>query len=343
MIKQKIIPLVLCMLTCRVSFGATEVQRYQLDYFHITPFYADKSRSVKVFAKLSSNGPVTRKLVNFYLYNSKYKTGTMIKNLRPSDESGLISATSTGTLMRSGEQNRIKIFFSDGDGQTTTHWFDMIEANNPPRLVVDQLQTATYESFNVASYTKSRGYFTSSDKYEFKNWYAINEMNIYNKLDVGMFSFTETICDIPIEIEYYIISIGIPAIYGLFCDLRDDEIAYNRVELSLDFVDVGNHQYQLQFKDKLYVNPYTYEMARSQLPGFVETKYIYLPKNGFSDLRKLDFTILGEKLGTMRIDFSYSFSIEAERSRMGNCVSSEYCIKTNDVEFNDIGKELKHD
>ena len=84
-------------------------------------------------------------------------------------------------------------------------------------------------------------------------------------------------------------------------------------------------------------------MARSQLPGFVETKYLYLQKNGFNDLEKLNFTILGEKLGTMRIDFSYSFSIEAERSRMGNCVSSEYCIKTNDVEFSDIGKELKHD
>lgn len=65
MIKQRIIPLVLCMLTCGVSFGATEVQRYQLDYFHITPFYADKSRSVKVLAKLSSNGPVTKKISQF--------------------------------------------------------------------------------------------------------------------------------------------------------------------------------------------------------------------------------------------------------------------------------------
>lgn len=343
MMKQRVIPLLLCALTCGVSFGATEVQRYQLDYFYITPFYTDKSRNLRVLAKLSSNKSVTNKLVNFYVYNSKHKTGTTIKGLRPKDESGLINTTSTTNSMVPGEQNRVKIFFNDSDGQTNTYWFDLFEETKPPRLEIDQLQTATYERFNVASYTKEKGYFTSSDRYEFKNWYAINEMNIYNKFDVEMFTFSESIGGIPVEIEYYLISIGIPAIYGLFCDLRADEIDYNRVELTLDFVDIGNHQYKLSFKDKLYVNPFTYEMARSQLPGFVETKYIYLPKNGFKELQKLDFGILGEKLGTMKLDFGYSFSIEAERSRIGNCVSSEYCIRTNDVEFSEIGKELTHD
>ena len=61
------------------------------------------------------------------------------------------------------------------------------------------------------------------------------------------------------------------------------------------------------------------------------------------DFNKMDLIIVGYSLGTLKLGFEYYFSIEAERSRVGDCVTSEYCIKTGDAQFSEMGKELSHD
>lgn len=343
MMKQKIGLLACSFLTCGVSLGATTVQRYYLDYFYITNVHLDASNEPKYFGKLSSNGSVTRKLINFYVYNSKYKTGTSVKNIRPSDETGIVSGTFTSKLFMTNEENLVKIFFTDSDKKRTEHTFSVYYDDTYPTISVDQLETASYEKANVPAYSKEAGYFMATNKYLFNNWYDINDITIYNKFDVGMFTFEEKIQDLSIPSSYYQFDLGIPAIYGLFVDQTNEEYTKNLVVLNLKFVEKENYVYQMALNQDVYVNPYTYEMARSQLPGFVQTKYIYLPKNGFSNLRRLSFKVLGEKLGTMRLNFRYDFSIQAFRSRIGNCVSSEYCIRTDDTKFSENGKELTND
>ena len=342
--KRKLCLTLFSLITCGTCLGATNpVQRYWLDYCYFTPLHQDKGHLGKVFAKLSSNGSVTNKLVNFYLYNTKYKTGTMMHNLRPTDESGLIYREVTNNLVTYGDQNRFRLYFNDSDGTKNEVWFDEFFDDNYPYLNVDQLSSLTYEVNNVLSYTKERGNFTTSNKYCFKNWYAINDINIYNKFDVEMFSFEEMFGPLYIPVTYYEIDLIIPANYGLFVDQTDDENMLNHLAISLKLTDQGENHYLLSFNEDLFVNPYTYEMSRSPRNGFVQTKYLYLPKNGFHDFNQLNLSIYGEKLGTMRLNFNYHFSILAEKQRIGDCVTSEYCIHTQDANFTDNGKELNND
>ena len=344
MLKQKLSLLIMGLLTCGASIGATEpVQRFYLDYFFITPIRPKASQQSRIFAKISSNGSVYWKLVNFYVYNSKHKTGTMIKNLRPHDETGIIENYHTGAQFVKGEQNQIKIFFNDSDNTRTQHFFYLDFDETDTTVHVDRLDSLVYQQTNVQGYTKERGYFTATNRYTFNNWYALNDIQIYNKFDIGMFTYQETIDTLPIPIVNPELGIVFPIDYGIFCDLTEDEITLERVSMDLQLVETDNRTYQLAFQQKLYVNPYTYEMARSQLPGFVETKYIYLPKTGFTTNKELNVRIVGMKIGTMNLDLNYDFSIVAERSRIGNCVTSEYCVKTQDARFSENGKELNND
>ena len=344
MLKRNVCLTIVGLLTCLTSLGASEpVQRYTLDYCYFTPLHQDKNHRGKVFAKLSSNGPVTRKLINFYLFNKKYKTGTTMSNLRPSDESGLISASVSNALVTYGDQNRFRLFFFDEDKRQTEVWFDEFFDDYYPHLKVDQFSNLTYEVNNVLGYTNEKGNFITSNAYHFKNWYALNDITTYNKFDVEMFSFEETFGHLYIPVEYSRIELKIPANYGLFSDLTDSERSSNSVVLSLKLLDKGDNHFVLSFNQNLFVNPQTYEMSRVERNNFVPTKYIYLPKNGFNDLGNLNFEINGEKLGTMHLDFEYHFSIEAQRRRIGDCVTSDYCVHVNDASFSDNGKELKHD
>lgn len=341
--RNSLIIAIVGLLTCLVSFGATQVQRYWLDYFYITPGFTNLSRKTKVLMKLSSNGPVTKKLVNFYMYNSKYKTGSMITNLRPSDETGVITREITGTMFMPNEENKTKVFFSDSDSTKTNHWMYPEVNVDCPQLIIDKLPNGVYESPHVFAYEKDRGYFTTTNSYTFTNWYKENEIPVFNKFDIEMFTFEEKVGPLNVESSASDLCIAIPNKYGLFVDLNLHNQIVDRVELVLKLVDSGGYKYHLAFDTDLYVNPYTYEMARSQLPGFVKTKYLYLPKNGFHDFNKMDLYLVGFDLGTLKLSFNYTFSIEAERSRIGDCVTSEYCIKTGDSEYSDFGKDLKHD
>ena len=113
--------------------------------------------------------------------------------------------------------------------------------------------------------------------------------------------------------------------------------------VGLNFFEKEDKRYGFSFADDLYVNPYTYEMARSQLNGFVKTKYLYLPKNGFHDFESIKLNVNATNLGVACVNMTYDVYIESDKSRIGNCVTSQYCIRTGDAIFIDGGKELKHD
>ena len=343
--KKKYFCLVLIALViCGANLGATRaVTRYYLEYCYISPVHTDKSHPGKVLAKLCGNGTLTNKGVFFYLYNSKRPSGSNIMTLRPSDESGIINKTYKGTEFIKGEENRLKIFLTDSDGTRTEHWFSGVVDDTYRSINVDRLGSLTYEVGNISAYTRSRGSFTGLNRYCFNNWYVLNDIHVYNKFDIEMFTFEEYFDELKIPVENCSIELYIPAIYGLFNDLSITEVERQRAVISLRLRENDDLSYSLVFNQALYVNPFTYEMSRSPKNGFVQTKYLYLPKTGFASQEKLDFRIVGEQLGTMLVDFDYHFSIEAERNRIGNCVTSEYCIHTNDAQFTDYGKVLNHD
>ena len=334
----------MAMATCCVSFGASTIQRYVIEYCYVTPVktIVPNYRS-KVLLKLTSNGPVTNKLVYFYLFNRKYKTGTTMNNIRPKDESGEASATFSSKLLIQGESNRIRIFYSDSDGTINEIWFDEIFDDYVRQVEVNNLANLEYRIDNIPAYTKEKGNFVASNRYFFENCYSTNNLTIFNKFDIEHFTLSEKIDDIYVQMDCGEISVKIPTIYGLFCDCSNAEIEQGYLSIGLNFVEKEDKRYGFSFADDLYVNPYTYEMARSQLNGFVKTKYLYLPKNGFHDFESIKLNVNATNLGVACINMTYDVYIESDKSRIGNCVTSQYCIRTGDAIFIDGGKELKHD
>lgn len=344
MLKRNLSLLTLSLATCCFSFGAATVQRYTIEYCYVTPAKTiipdHKSR---IYLKLSSNGPVTNKLVNFYLFNKKYKTGTTMSNIRPKDESGEASVTFTSKLLIKGESNRFRIFCYDSDGTNNEIWFDVAFDDDVRTVNVSNLSNLEFRLDNVPAYTKEKGNFIAPNRYFFENCYERNNLTIFNKFDIEQFTFSEMIDDLLIPLEFGQLSIKIPTIYGLFCDCDDSETNQGYLALNLNHFEKENKKYGISFAQDLYVNPYTYEMARSPLNGFVKTKYIYLPKNGFHDFESIKLNISGTNLGTAAIDFTYDVFIESDKSRIGDCVTSQYCIHAGNATFVEGGKELKHD
>lgn len=345
MLKKKIISTLGCALGCLFSVGASEpVQRYEMEYIYMSPAHVDKTHKSRVIYKVRTNtGTINGWAAYCYLYNDNYSAGTNFAKFWCRNDEGTSDTFFTTYTFIKGKENRLKIFFNDKDGTRTNIWFNTIFHDEYPQLSIQNLPSGVYEVNNVIGYEKGVSNIRTTNKYVFRNWYAENHIDVYNKIDFGMFSFEEYMGPIKVAIQYYLFQLAIPAEYGLFDDATDDEKYLNRIVFDFDLVNDGTNHYTLQIKDKIYVNPYTYQMSRHAKSGFVETKYLYLPKTGFTDLNKLDFKIAGENLGTMRLNFNYQFSVQANKSRIGDCVSSQYCIKSGDANYSEIGKEIVHD
>ena len=343
--KKKLFGTLACALGCIFSLGAEEpVQRFEFEYLYVTPAHTDKSHQFRILYKVNTNFGSTKDwMAQSYVYNEKYPKGTNFKNLWVRNDIGTSDTYCSGNTFVAGKPNQLKIFFTDKDKTRTTYFIDCIYDDSYPYLKVQDLPLGVYEARNIKGYEKGVGYLDTTNRYVFRDWYAENHLSVYNKIDIGMFSFEEFIGQAKVNLTYYMFQLGIPANYGLFDDLTDDELSSNRIVFDLNLVDDGTYHYTLQLNQKIYVNPFTYQMSRQPKNGYVETKYIYLPKTGFSDLNKLYFEIKGEQLGTMHLNFEYKFSVQSSKSRIGDCVSSEYCIKGEDARYSEFGKELSHD
>lgn len=341
MFKRKLSLLLIAPLYCLSSLGASEpTPYYWLEYVYITPVTTSNTRKGKVVALLNGNSSLKGKTLYSFIYNNG--RGQSFVDLMCKSENGfLLGKYSNYTFKKDGE-NRIKFFYYNGTGKVELNLYGTYDDRHF-QTKVDKQRSSLYTTYDVAGYSKDRGYYITYDKYFFINWYAVKEVKVYNKFDVGMFTFYEQIGELKVPQENTYLELIIPTKYGLFTDLNEVEKYDEYVVLPLRFVDIGGYNYQVQLEDPLYVNPYTYEMSRTKQNGYVQTKYIYLPKNGFHDYGTMDFSIMGEDLGTSKILYSYNFTVEAEKSRIGNCVTSEYCIRSVDTSYDDFGKELKND
>lgn len=342
--KKSFITKLICGLPSLLCVGATTVQRFYMDYIYVGPIHSDKNHKSRIIYHLETNtGSLNNKLVNFYVYNSNKPSGSMIRNLRLNNEEGFFDGEFTTYTFVENGPNQVKVFYSDQDGTRTNHYFDLSFDNNYPLVEFNKCPGGVYEVSNVKGYQKDRGYFDTTNKYVFNNYYVDHDANIYSKFDIEKLSFEEYFGLVKVNVTNSTFKIEIPANSGLFSDLTSTETSSNRVVLPLNLINDGTNRYILSFAQHFYVNPLTYEMRRTPTKNYVETRYIYLPKDGLSEGQKIYFNIFGEKLGTMQLDFSYRFYVESNIQRIGNCVTSEYCIRTSDVPYKDVGKEIKND
>lgn len=80
------------------------------------------------------------------------------------------------------------------------------------------------------------------------------------------------------------------------------------------------------FPSNMYVKPKSLEMSLVARPGFVTTKYFYLPINHCSDLLDQTFTIVVDKFGHNQNSFSWDVRYINNRNLIGDCANSDYCV-----------------
>lgn len=324
------------------GISATPIQRYELEYLYITPAHTDKTYKSRLILKISTNvGSVKNKLIYFYVYNSSYPTGTMINNTRPKDSSGVCDILFTTYCFVKGK-NEVHIFFFDEDGKKNEYLFNVSIDDRAPTVEVSSLKNQCYEMANIQGYTKSRGYFTATNRHDFQNWTKQYYLPIYNKFDITNLKYREMIGNYLVAAQYESIKLYIPTNYDIFADVTQEERKSSRLSLNLELVESGHYNYYLRFVSQLYVNPITHQMARSPRNGFVKTNYIYLPKDGYAKTNNLRFYIACEKIGTMRMKFNYNFVVQGSKSRIGDCIMSEYCVQAEETSYSDQGKEIVH-
>ena len=80
------------------------------------------------------------------------------------------------------------------------------------------------------------------------------------------------------------------------------------------------------FPSIMYVKPQSLEMSLVARPGFVSTKYFYLPVNHCRDLLDQTFTLVVDSFGHNRNSFSWDIRYINNRNLIGDCSSSDYCV-----------------
>ena len=344
--KNKVFSTLIFAIPSLLSAGATTVsQRFHMEYLFLGPIYSDKSRTSRIIYKMGANTGTPKKKTSYiYVINNKHpKNGTLLKELRPQNDDGVVDETFTTYSCDENSQNQARIYYTHEDKTRTTHLFDWPIDNSSPNVDLNTLPSGVYEANNIKAYDMNRGYYNATNRYVFTDWYTENHLPIYNKFDIEKFSFEEYFGSIEIPVTYETFRLEIPANLGLFDGLTSQEISQNNVVFNLNLVNDGTNHYSLKLQDTLYVHPYTYKMSRTPINGYVVTKHFYLPKNGFVNQDKINFTLQGTNIGTMRLSFHYDFSIVSNRSRIGDCVTSQYCIQSEDAVYSELGKELNHD
>ena len=97
------------------------------------------------------------------------------------------------------------------------------------------------------------------------------------------------------------------------------------VEIPLQFV-ANTGQISFKFPDKMYVNPTTLDMSLTPKSGFQETSHFYLPVNRKNSLIDQVFTFEVTNFGYAKTAFSYDITYVNNRSLIGDCENSDYCV-----------------
>lgn len=99
----------------------------------------------------------------------------------------------------------------------------------------------------------------------------------------------------------------------------------NKRVFTLNIVKEGEC-YRVKSPYTFYVNPDTLQMFGKKTGNTIATRYIYLPKNFYSENYSIDFTLYIDKIGINENSFIYNFSHLFLKKMMGNCSDSKYCI-----------------
>lgn len=179
---------------------------------------------------------------------------------------------------------------------------------------------------NIYVYYLDKGWSLIAEKFSFKNFASYYVPDFYHKVDLSTLTIEYKIGECNTRLSTGDAYLSIQDYEGIFSDLGSPmQGGKNRV-LPISVVNLKNNIWCLKFKEKVYVHYQTLKMSSSKKEGYVETNYLYLPRNRMKDQENFVISISITEFGVNKSLFSQKMSVKSPLNTFGNCRDSEYCI-----------------
>ena len=195
------------------------------------------------------------------------------------------------------------------------------------------LPSTRYNAINPAYYTQSfysipnanisllnGTLLSASEKFQFPNYLDYFDIDTYYRLDLSNVNFT------------YVLSLNNLTYSSAYLTFEDDEevFAYlehdhDEITIPLKIVKTGNI-WALDIDSNMYVHPKTLQMSFEPRPGFVETRYFYMPVNHKDYFLNQTMRIDAYGVGVCKSTITWYLTYLASTNIIGSCSNSDYCI-----------------
>ena len=158
----------------------------------------------------------------------------------------------------------------------------------------------------------------ATETFNFDNYSSILEIEHYYRLDISSLSFRYNFIK-PFKMkEAYLMFVDE---YNLFPYLNEED---GKKKVALKAIE-KNKVVTLGY-ETLYVEPDSLSMSSTKKSGYIETNYLYLPKNQLSKLQGMSLFIFAKELGVSSLSFVFSCSMNISHLLLGPCNLAEYCV-----------------
>ena len=251
---------------------------------------------------------------NVYIVNDLYPDGILIASGTASNRKTSKVVTYDNRYTRGNNKIRIETVSASGktsvihDAPTLKTGSFTITSSN--KTVIEPCECLAYETglFSLKKYSYTFTNFDSAYSPDYYHFYSPKSCKVTTN---SPFSFSNA------EIDLYLTNRE-----GVFDDMPiEDE--YMVLPLSI------GTKGTLQLKEKYYVDPLTLKMSSESKPNYVETSYLYLPKNEMRYQGEYEGIIRFSDFGSAHSKVIYQFTFNALSNIMGDCVNSEFCVLNN--------------
>jgi len=197
----------------------------------------------------------------------------------------------------------------------------------------------------IKHYSRETGQITTENlDYNFNDFDDIVYLDSIGKFDLKNYIISSSINNFNVELEGKETYLKVPAIPGWFVDYSDQELSWGWKVFLLNIVQQENHQYYFTINEQLFINPNTLEMSQLNVQGSMQTEALFFPPTLTFPKEGFQCELYAKDFGRAHVNLVAVFYIQKVDVLLGDCITSEYCIKTSSAVYEDnIGKVLKND
>lgn len=260
------------------------------------------------------------------IINDLYPKGTLIYDLMGPAVSKKTFFTYDNSYTRA--QNKISIMLKHST-ESYVYEFDMDLSNGGYVVLGDGETKFTSVSKSLAYYKGN--WVQINEEYLFQGFDRKQVPSFYHEFSLDTFSIKTYFADATINSNYEAFLL-VSNRNGIFNDFEHDDFLA-RIPISL--YKKEEEMIGFCFKDILYVDPESLLMSTFSRNGYVETNHFYFPKNEMSAQGEYEIYLMCSNFGSDKVDFVATFKTKALMNTMGDCYTSEYCIRNTSAQIND--------